>query len=343
MHILHHRNVSETLPAAIQYLVDYGRKENSRNGPVLVAPTPVMTIYDRPGEKVVFNKIRDGNPFFHLMEALWMLNGDDDAEFLNHYISDFGNRYGDDGTIMGAYGYRWRGNFGIDQIEEIIKKFKVNPLDRQTVLTMWDPHCIHADDLMSNVRDRPCNTHIYFRINNGELDMTTMARSHDALFGATGANAVHFAFLQEYVAGMLGVKLGKFYQFSNNWHVYQDVLDKLAAKVTEPVFTWETVLADERYRHNISSVKPLVTNPKSFDKELKHIIRLVRELQLGSNHLVELHNFDNTFLSKVMWTAAYIHSVYKKAGAKIAYDYTWGIKSPDWQVACREWLERRIK
>ncbi len=42
------------------------RKDQSRNGPVLVIDEPVIITYEKPQERVLFNKERDANPFFHL-------------------------------------------------------------------------------------------------------------------------------------------------------------------------------------------------------------------------------------------------------------------------------------
>jgi hypothetical protein len=46
---------------------------------VLVSQTPVVTCYSAPTQRVLFSPMRDANPFFHLMEALWMLAGRDDV------------------------------------------------------------------------------------------------------------------------------------------------------------------------------------------------------------------------------------------------------------------------
>jgi hypothetical protein len=54
----------------------------------------------------------------------------------------------------------------------------------------------------------------------GKLDMTVTNRSNDMLWGAYGANAVHFSYLQEFVAAAIGVPVGTYYQVSNNLHVY---------------------------------------------------------------------------------------------------------------------------
>src|SRR5262245_49446193 len=103
------KNVREALPQGLKLLRDCGKEEPSRAGMVRVAPCPVMTVYAEPCDRVLFSPERDANPFFHLAEALWMLAGRKDAEFLNLFVKDFGKRFAEeDGTVHGAYGARWR-------------------------------------------------------------------------------------------------------------------------------------------------------------------------------------------------------------------------------------------
>ena len=69
------RGTSEGLYLACDALRVVGKRKDSRNGPVLEFPEPVLICYNRPVERVLFYPSRDANPFFHLMEGLWMLVG----------------------------------------------------------------------------------------------------------------------------------------------------------------------------------------------------------------------------------------------------------------------------
>jgi len=221
-------NVCENYRNGVELIRHIGQVQDSRNGEVLVAPYPVMTVYEHPTERVLFDRKRKANPFFHLMEALWMLHGRNDVTWLDKYVSTFSDRFGEeDGTQYGAYGYRWRQHFELDQLDYVVFALTNNPTDRRVVISMWDTD---TDLGKMTAKDLPCNTHIYPRIVNGALDLTIMCRSNDIVWGAYGANAVHFSMLQEYLAGRIGVSIGKLYQFSNNWHAYTDVLDKVAPK-----------------------------------------------------------------------------------------------------------------
>ena len=306
------RNVAEALPEGVRLLRDIGRREETRGGTVLVAPCPVVTVYERPTERVLYSAERDANPFFHLAEALWMLAGRNDATFLNQYIRNFGEQFAEpNGEVHGAYGYRWRKQFHFDQLEKVIEVLKQESNSRQAVLQMWDAQI----DLGTSWRwkDRPCNTNIYFRIRDGVLDMTVCCRSNDILWGAYGANAVHFSILQEYLATHIGVRIGLYYQFSNNFHAYLSELEKRPGEM--------------RDARNYLKPRPLIDNPKTFDAELKQL--------LAGN----LEPSDNEFLKRTVYPMLMAHLAYRK---KLRIDH-WldRIQAPDWSIAAREWMIRR--
>lgn len=200
----------------------HGVMEETRNGPAFVFPHPVLlTIYDSM-ERVVSDPVRNANHFFHVMETVWMFAGHSDPRWLepfNKRIMEYAD-IGPVGTpiINGAYGYRWRRHW-FDQIPAIISMISTNPNTRQAVLNMWDPHC----DLNAWAKDRPCNTHIYFRVRFGELDMTICNRSNDLVWGMMGANAVHMSYLHEFMARALGLEVGLYHVMSNNLHFYTEV------------------------------------------------------------------------------------------------------------------------
>ncbi len=211
-------NVNVALTEGFWHLKTSGVRENSRNGPVIVAPTPVVTEYAHPTERVLFNPVRDANPVFHLMEAIWMIAGRDNVEFLLPFNANFKQYAEDDGVVHGAYGARWRYVLDIDQLHAIVRVLKGNPESRQAVMQMWDAKL----DLGQKKRDLPCNTTIYFDCREGRLNMTVCCRSNDILWGAYGANAVHMSVLQEVVAAGVGVPVGLYRQFSNNFHAYTE-------------------------------------------------------------------------------------------------------------------------
>ena len=319
------RGVSEALYIGQQALFSSGKQVETRNGPVLEFDTPVMTTYTHSRERVLFYPERDANPYFHLMESLWMLAGRNDVPWILSFNGRM-NTYSDDGkTFHGAYGYRWREWFGKDQLQEVIFRLSTYRNDRRAVLGIWDPH----QDLVetNDGKDYPCNTQIYFWERRGELNMTVTNRSNDMIWGAYGANAVHMSVLLEYMAAMLGYAVGTYYQFSNNLHAYTDVLKKLEGMQAdyEPYLT----LAEDGLSYNPPS---LVDDPDTFDQELQEWF--LDEARVTYNNVYLGTTCGNMRKSWRFWKSKNYQNAFHCANA---------IEDRAWRKACIEWLQRRIK
>ena len=85
MKVIEASSPDDALAQGMRHLLERGVREPSRVGEVLVAPAPVATVYRYPRARVSFSPVRDANPFFHVMEALWMLAGRNDVAFLAAY------------------------------------------------------------------------------------------------------------------------------------------------------------------------------------------------------------------------------------------------------------------
>lgn len=199
------------------YLLRDAPTEKSRNGPVKTIQEPVVFTVLNPRERVLCDPKRRANPYFHVMETVWMFAGMDDVRYLLDFNSRMGE-YADGNIINGAYGKRWRDHFDHDQIYQTIRLLKEDPYSRQAVIAMWDPD---MDGPHRTTKDRPCNTHLYFRRMDGALDMTVCNRSNDAIWGMAGANAVHMTYLQELIASALNWPVGRYHVMTNNLHIYE--------------------------------------------------------------------------------------------------------------------------
>jgi thymidylate synthase len=324
MKIIEARNVCQALPQTIQYLLKEGRPENSRAGQVIVSPKPMLIVTKCPRERVLFCENRDANPFFHLAEAIWMLAGGHDTEFLDRFVHDFSERYGEEnGTLHDAYGYRWRKMFGIDQLNIIVKRLLENPLDRQCVLQMWDASPNNGNDLIGNWKSRPCNTNVFVRMNGNELDLTICCRSNDMLWGAHGANAVHFSILQEYLAARIDANIGMMYQISNNAHIYLDQLEKA-----------KSIILDDRYSYDIFPLA-MFSAPEIIDDDLHRFMENMEKEDF------EKDEYDNSWFSTTAMNAMKAHNLFKQKKYQEALETADEIDAPDWRVACYEWIYRR--
>lgn len=343
MYVITVRNVCSALPIGVTMLRENGVEEDTRAGPAMVMPSPVVTMIKQPAERVLFSAQRDANPAFHLFEAIWMLAGRNDVEPLNFFIRDFGSRFGEpDGTMHGAYGHRWRQAFGIDQLDEAASRLRREPNSRQVVLQMWDATPHQCDDLTGDWKDRPCNTHIYLRVRrerynppaadflaNGDethsvLDMTVCCRSNDVIWGAYGANAVHFSILQEYLAARIGVDMGVLYQISNNFHGYLATMDKVSE--------------DNRYE-----VDQTIT-PSPMFRYHEHIDADIADFMAWFDaEEVACPMFLNPWFQETLVPAVLSYRVFRKEGGAAAARAAARVKATDWSVALAEWYMRRVK
>lgn len=342
MDIIHAQSVSDALNEGLWKLHSGGIVESSRNGDVLVMPGPVMTVYYQPARRVLFSPMRDANPFFHLMESLWMLGGRNDLAFPMKFNSRF-REYSDDGkTIWGAYGWRWRRFFGYDQLHAIIHELRRNPNSRRAVLAMWNAMDHASDDgeyvfpdlvvATNGGRDVPCNTHAYFDCRGGALNMTVCNRSNDAIWGAYGANAVHFSILQEYLAAMIEVPVGVYRQFSNNLHLYLDIVKR------ENIVTLANdVIGSDKYTttHAHVGTMPLVDcGLAGWHQDLN---RFLSRDGLWNDRA----GWESRFIGEVAVPMYQAHDAWRNKQYDEAKEYASRIVAWDWRVACLEWLERR--
>ena len=331
-------NVHQVLPPLLNYLREKGIRRDSRNGPVLMAPEPVTVTYERPIERVMFWAARDCNPALHLYESLWMLRGRNDLAPMSRYAKQF-NNFSDDGlTLHGAYGHRWRHHFGIDQLLTIIERLKKDPDDRRCVLSMWDGRV----DLDRDGKDVPCNTIATFqRDHNGALDLTVFNRSNDAVWGLTGANAVHFAFLLEYMAAQIGCPIGRYHQITTNLHGYLRTL--------EPLESINSVQLDPYKLKVIPIHMPLTAD--RMDKEIRRVVSRADfcagyrwpENPDGHSPGGALTGWGQGVLAVLLANQAWRDSP-KETRYKRACDILG--EAPhndifDWVVAQREWFQRR--
>jgi Thymidylate synthase len=338
------RNVCQALPKTVELLYS-GHAEKSRAGDVLVAPCPVVTVYEMPTERVLFSAARDANPWFHLVEALWMLAGRDDSATLNRFVRDFGSRYAEpDGRIHDAYGRRWRSGFGFDQLETTVQRLSRDPQDRQCVISMWDAHPEGFNDLLGDVRGRPCNTHLYVRVRGGKvLDLTLCCRSNDMILGGHGANAVHFSVLQEYLAARVGVDVGLLYQLSNNSHVYVTEMERIRERLRKTGRDSSIVgviasLTDDRYgdgSRKFPLTAPMFNKPRGVDDDVQKFFR-----QLDTDEYDG--QFENRWFNTTLRPMMIAHDLFRRRKLREAREHCEHVAAPDWRMACSEWIERRM-
>lgn len=326
------RNVNEALPLGLHLVQKFGVPAESRGLHTLRVPGPVITTYDNPNERVLFDQIRDANPFFHLMESMWILGGSCRVELPQRFLSNI-TRFSDNGlTFHGAYGYRLRSAFGFDQLERTIDMLNRKPDSRQAVMSIWNP----CSDLDVNTKDMPCNDMLMIDIVDGKLNLTVCNRSNDVIWGAYGANAVQFSIIQEYMAAALGLQVGHYVQMSNNFHVYTDNPFWLKYRDGE----YEHGHVHNPYTLGDVATRPLALNPMDAVLLRRDCEGMCAQVENGE----ELAHFKykSSFGQEVLAPVVKAYDLYKdkKYDESIKTIVT-EVASSDWGLAMAEWVQRR--
>ena len=152
-------------------------------------------------------------------EWQWYLSG-------NPNIKKLGDLYGkipaiwkrmadEQGNVNSNYGYQWcREN----QLGKVISMLKENPETRQATISIYDGKEIHRYD-----HDTPCTYAVQFTVLDGKLNMSVVMRSNDLWYGFCN-DQYQFSNLQMLVAKETGYKMGTYYHFAHNLHLYNDKL-----------------------------------------------------------------------------------------------------------------------
>lgn len=266
----------------------------------------------------------------------------------------------------------------IDQLQVIVDHLKYKPDSRRAVLQMWNVE----DDLMKvgiqdttgpdnkerrtyapPSKDVCCNLSVcfYLRETDGTehldfgdthtlkckyLDMTVFNRSNDLIWGALGANVVHLSFLQEYLAGQLGVGVGVYNQISNNLHVYTKNWkpDEWLAPYGNPKTQtmWSPPVERDWYAVRSGGdprplrLIPLISDPKTFDKELPEFVQRHSVDAMGQP-------YSEPFLREVAQPMCIAFHLYKRRDFSSAIAVARTIVADDWMIASVGWLERRAE
>ena len=283
-------------------------EEETRGGPVRSFAEPVMWALTNPRNRILINTVRDANPFFHVMEFIWMMSGEPKIEWITQFSKNYGN-FADD---YAGYGYAWRHKFGFDQIAEVIALLKQDPNTRRAVLTMWKPDC---DLTLQPRKEVACNTQIYFRNIRGRLDMTVTNRSNDIIWGALGANVVHMTMLHELIAHGAGLQLGIYRAFSTNAHMYENM----------PRF--EELWEFSPYGfHFVEQCRPLLEEEEGWENFVEDAENFVSAERMRS-------------FFKTKWFREVACPVYSNFFQR--EEPRLQIACPAWSRACEEWLQRR--
>ncbi|MFS9449052.1 thymidylate synthase [Streptococcus cristatus] len=160
-----------------------------------------------------------------IKEVLWIYQDQSNSlELLNdkynvHYWNDW--EVGDTGTIGQRYGAVVKKH---NIIHKILQQLEANPWNRRNIISLWDYEAFEETDGLL-----PCAFQTMFDVRRVDgdiyLDATLTQRSNDMLV-AHHINAMQYVALQMMIAKHFGWKVGKFFYFINNLHIYDNQFDQ---------------------------------------------------------------------------------------------------------------------
>ena len=160
-----------------------------------------------------------------IKEMLWIYQDQSNSldlledKYNVHYWNDW--EVGDSRTIGQRYGAVVKKH---DIIHKILNQLEANPWNRRNIISLWDYEAFEETDGLL-----PCafQTMLDVRRVDGEiyLDATLTQRSNDMLV-AHHINAMQYVALQMMIAKHFGWKVGKFFYFINNLHIYDNQFEQ---------------------------------------------------------------------------------------------------------------------
>ena len=160
-----------------------------------------------------------------IKEMLWIYQDQSNSldlledKYNVHYWNDW--EVGDSRTIGQRYGAVVKKH---DITNKILKQLEANPWNRRNIISLWDYDAFEETDGLL-----PCAFQTMFDVRrvDGEiyLDATLIQRSNDMLV-AHHINAMQYVALQMMIAKHFGWKVGKFFYFINNLHIYDNQFEQ---------------------------------------------------------------------------------------------------------------------
>ena len=160
-----------------------------------------------------------------IKEMLWIYQDQSNSldvleeKYNVHYWNDW--EVGDSRTIGQRYGAVVKKH---DITNKILKQLEANPWNRRNIITLWDYDAFEESEGLL-----PCAFQTMFDVRRVEgeiyLDATLTQRSNDILV-AHHINAMQYVALQMMIAKHFGWKVGKFFYFINNLHIYDNQFEQ---------------------------------------------------------------------------------------------------------------------
>lgn len=276
-----YKGINSFLVGASNLLRKYGVKRETRDAVCYELPEPFYFKMTEPTARVVTIPCRKWSKTLPYAESLWIASGRNNLDYITHYLKRMQDFSDDKLFARGAYGPRLRHfngsktdyeiteslnarNAGIDQLRYIVECFNAETSTRRAIISMGDvmKDDFDAEGSLKKTLDIPCTRELHFikQSNSNKLDVVVKMRSNDIIWGASAVNIFNYTFMQEYMAAILGLEVGEYFHFADNFHYYNRHKEMI---------------------ENLSEMKEVIDVPYTYDKTFRNLEdfdKLVKEL-----------------------------------------------------------------
>ena len=176
----------------------------------------------RPMLNAIVTKERKWSKEYAEAEWQWYLSGDRNITRLGKLygkVPAIWKRMADaHGNVNSNYGWQWERT---SQLDIVIQMLKDNPETRQAAISIYD-----GKEISDYTNDTPCTYAVQFTILDDKLNMCVAMRSNDLWYGFCN-DQYCFSRLQLLVADELEIRLGTYFHFVHNLHLYNNIIEKI--------------------------------------------------------------------------------------------------------------------
>lgn len=171
------------------------------------------------------------------------------------------------------YGWQWRhfgaqyidyqtpsNTYGIDQLENLVKKLKADPSDRRMIVSAWNPRDF------SRMALPPCHYGFQVTVVGGKLNLLWNQRSVDVALGLP-FNIASYGLLLHLLAKESGFQEGRLVGFLADTHIYVNHVDGMKEQLQRATFQLPRIVTDNfsdifSWKHTDSRVEEYNHHPK---------------------------------------------------------------------------------
>jgi thymidylate synthase len=157
-------------------------------------------------------------PHIAAAETAWQFMGTKDPEFIVRKAPRLWSKFIEDGELKTAYGYRWRVEFGRDQLRLAMHELKDNPTNRQLFISAWDPR---SDGLGGpQPKNIPCPIGFTVSRFQDDLHISVFIRSSDVFVGLP-YDVMAYSLTADAIAATMGLRPASLHVTLAHPHLYE--------------------------------------------------------------------------------------------------------------------------